>query len=683
MMTVPVKGLVDTLARKDALRKNFHAMHEEWRELDVFRKMDHVGAEEMIWKGVSKQNRKWTILKSDIPAIDHTTVSFLMGDGISVTAEPKDASSPRLGDHANILERLGTSVWDWLDEERAISLQTEMTVSAVARGHLCFQYGWLTPDERGETRDTVEPQERFEIPSFPEINQPRQRVTAEGRAPVFVQVLDPLDCYWNLGKHDRVLEIVHEFRATYGQLVDLYPDLAEDRHFEQFRTASAYDTVLPVIDYWNEQINTIVVNNHEYKAPTPHGYGKCPFVVELVNPQLDRRPNDGTVTYRGTPFSLPVLEHAKALSWADSISATYMEEIAFALLQHKGIATTGPRSPHIVINPETKEAEYAAEFDFSPDARVKPMYDRETLEYLQPPRLVDMLQEFKSARIRDIQLLTYAEGILTGVYNLDISGHSVAQQKQAAMARLTPYILGINRGASRLMTNVFSLFPEEWDRIGPFLIDMLVDGIQASVPVTREMFSAVRKVSVNLKPKVPINPEAEMQFMLNAMQFNVFSLRHVQEKAGVADPSSEMKQIAFERTALQPGSPYMDALAKERFKELGMTPPPEAQPMGQPPAAPPVAGPPPAAAQGPPPGVGGPPMGMPAPGGGLPPEYMQLIQSLPPDLQQQVMALAQQDPQQAMMLLDQVMAQAQAQGGGGMALTSGAPVAAGPVGLAA
>jgi hypothetical protein len=547
---IPVKTLSDVLARKDAIKTPFVELHQEWRDLEAFRRGDYEAVEELIWKGVSTTNRRWTIIKSDIGSIDFTTESFMLGDGLTVTAEPKDTSNAAMGDQANVIERLGMSVWEWADRDRSIPLNMEIIISAIERGHICGQYGWRSWKERGEERETVEPQQRFNIPGFDELDAPRQRITAQGQPPFFIQILDPLDCYWQLGKHDRVLEFVHEFRAPYSQLVDLYPEIADHPRFKTYRTAATYDTPLDVIDYWNEDVNAIVINGEEYKAPTEHSYGKCPFVVELIAPKLRRHPDDKTTAYVGEPFSLPVLEHVKALSWADSISATYMEEIAFALLQHKGISSQGSRSPYIGINPETKEAEYIGDWDFSPDARVAPMYDGESLEYLQPPRLVDMLQEFKAARMRDIQLKTYAEGILTGVYNLDVSGTSVAQQKQAAMARLTAPITGVNRFSSRLMTDLFALFPEEWDRVGPFLIDMLVDGIMTTVPVTRETFAAVKKVTVNLKPKVPINPEAEMQFMLNALQFDVFSLRDVQEKAGVQDPQATMMQRAFEKLAL-------------------------------------------------------------------------------------------------------------------------------------
>jgi hypothetical protein len=286
--------------------------------------------------------------------------------------------------------------------------------------------------------------------------------------------------------------------------------------------------------------------------------------------------------------------------------------------------------------------------------------------------------------MRDIQLLTYAEGILTGVYNLDISGHSVSQQKQAAMQRLAPLRTGTSRGASRLMTEVFGLFPVEWDRVGPFLVDMLVDGVTQTVPVDRETFAAIKKVVVDFRLKVPIAPEAEMQWMLNAMQMDVFSHRRVMEKSGVEDPNAEMMQIAFEKKSLQTPE-GIDALAAERFKQLGYTPP--ANPNAAPPGvggpgmaagAPPVA--PPAGPQAPPlaPLPAPPPAALSGPGaagaGAFPPEIMAIIQQLPPEIAQQLMQLP---PEQAMMLLEQAMQEAGGMGagpGGGMPM----PVGAGP-----
>jgi hypothetical protein len=146
-------------------------------------------------------------------------------------------------------------------------------------------------------------------------------------------------------------------------------------------------------------------------------------------------------------------------------------------------------------------------------------------------------------------------------------------------------------------------------------------------------------------------------------------------------------QIAFERKSMETPE-GIDALAAERFKQLGYTPPagPEQMapaPQGAMPGAPMVAGPPAAMAAPPmapaPVGPAGPPMGQMPMGGpvgpagaGFPPEIMQIIQQLPPEIQQQLMALP---PEQAMALLEQAMNEAggmNAGPGGGMPVPVGA-----------
>jgi hypothetical protein len=220
------------------------------------------------------------------------------------------------------------------------------------------------------------------------------------------------------------------------------------------------------------------------------------------------------------------------------------------------------------------------------------------------------------------------------------------------------------------------------------------------VPVTRETFAAIKKVVVDFRMKVPIAPEAEMQWMLNAMQMDVFSHRRVMEKSGVEDPNAEMMQIAFEKKSLQTPE-GINALAAERFKQLGYTPPqdPNAAPPGPPglpPGAPMAAGPPTAMAAPPmapaPVGPAGPPMGPPmgAPvgpaagpaGAGFPPEIMEIINQLPPEIAEQLLALP---PEQAMALLEQAMQEAGGMGagpGGGMPVPvgGGMPMGGPPMG---
>lgn len=677
-----IRDVQDALTRRDALKRKFMLVRDEWESLDAWRSMDRDAVEEEIWKGVAQNSRRWTIMKSDIAAIDATTVAFMVGDGIDVTAEPKDVTSLFASDNANVLERLGTGVWDYLDAPRAIPLLPKIVMHAVARGHICLKHVWLSPGERGEVREPVELQVGWQIPGRELPVEALYRTTAEGAPAVLFEAVDPAEVYWNLGKNDRVIEVVHEFRVTYSQLCDIYPDVAKREQFQSYASAQGYDTPLTVVDYWNEEINAIAVEGQEYKAPAKHGYGRCPWTIELINPQLRRHGNPETTSWWGQPFSLPVLEHVRSLSWADSISATYMEGLAFALLKHRGIDPRIGASPWIEVNPDTNKPEYIAEFDASPDARVVPLYGAEDLDYLQPPRLVDMLQEFKAARQRDIQLITYAEGILTGVYKLDLSGVSVSQQKQAAMARLGPIQLGIDRACTRALTAVFELYETEWDRVSPIVMEILQGGEPTPVEITREHFASIRKVTVKTRPKVPINPEAEMSFMLQALQYDVFTLRDVQEKAGVKDPTAAIKQRAFEKLALQDPE-FIRMLALQRAKEQGYelpgqppapagsaAGPPAAGPMGQPSiSAFPGSGSPMGPAMG---GMGGGMMG----GGGMPPEIEALLAQLPPELRQQFMALSPEEQMQMLAMIQQQM-------GGGGAPMGGSPAGGPPMGMMA
>lgn len=668
---VPVTTAVHVTTRWTALDKRFTEIHSIMEQIDDWRHMRAKRLEAVIWNGIPENARRQTIVKPDIRSVTDTTISFLVSDEPSVTTLPTSEASLVASDAANLIELVGETIWYELNKERFTPLLAQLAEQAVHRGHIAMKCLWLSKKERGRV-------ERNDTPLLPDeglapSGAPRTLVEKEGLFPIFVEPVDPIELVWNLGRDGRVTEVIHKFKMPWDQVIDLYPGI-ENRSEIFPRSVDAWGTDAEIYDYWNEDVNLIVVDGKLFKPSSAHQYDGCPWIIEVVNPQTFRKDTSVPVTH-GCPFCWPMLDSVKQASWADSLSASYLEEVAIATLVHHGIDLQPGKSLSVGLDQNTGTPEYLGAVDHSPDGRIVPLPFNERLDYMRPPPIVETLQMFKQERARDSQLVSYQEGILTGVYNINLSGQSVSQQKQAALARVEPFKIGLDRACTKLMLVIVGYFKTEWDQEGSLVMERIAAGQNEEVKVTQETFEYIRAIKVNIRPKVPINPEAEHQSLYNGLGMDVYTLREVQERVGTKlTPSQSLKIRAAEKLAANDPE-IMRMLAMEHFYEDGVLPRPEAAPptpapppmapMGAAPMGPggpvpagPMMGPGPvgpAPAPGNPPGAGAPPQSA------IPPE---ILAQLPPEIQQQLLALS---PEEQQMVLQQVM-------GGGQ---QGAPAPAG------
>lgn len=599
---------------------------DPWRHLEV----DALEAE--IWHDVPEHAKRWTVAIPYIASTTDTVVAFLSGKRPQITVAPKAPNSLTSQNRANANERLGAALFDTLDRDRSTSLLAESAEYDVHRGHLVGKILYLSPEERGEDRAEVEPQIDPEA-LFLEDPVPEEVVVGDQRFPLFVQLLDPRDCAWNLGRDNRVIEFVHEYTAPFSLLCDQWPDLAEMNGFDHYRRADSYDNLVTVIDYWNEDINAILVDQQFYKRPTPHLYPRIPFVVELVHVRKVRDNGRNTTEYEGVPFCSPMLNAIRQASRADSISASYLEEAAFSTVVHEGI---DPEKSPYWQRDKDGTYDYIAQIDHSTGARLVPAFNNERFRYMEPPPIVPTLQEFKQARQRDLSLVSFPESILSGAQVADVSGYAYSQMKQAAIARIEPYRIALDRFWSRMLLLANDLIAHFWDYLSSdtiFLSAIGAEGSEELVEVSQADFQAIGGIRVVIKPEVPINQEAEWGLIFQMYSMGLISAQTAMDQIGlVQDPDAELKRVAFEM--MQKMDPSVNAaVAMQYMQENGITP---AQPA--PPPTPPAS----PAAPMLPPGMGGmapggasgpaadPTQAPPAapgamPMGGLPPELAALL----------------------------------------------------------
>ncbi len=604
---------------------------------------------------------RWTIVKPDIASVTEAVVAILAGRDPHITSIPVDATMLNNQEAADRNERVNEALFHTLDRNRSVSLLAESAEYAVHRGVICGAYTWLSPKERGEERTTPDRllQSVFGPASPPTITKP-------GDFPVLPRLLDPLDCYYVLGKDDKVIEFMHEYQASWDYLCDFFPDLEDKEEFKVHVNEQKYGgstSDVTVVDHWTKTHNTILINDILYKKPTPHNYHCLPFVVELVKPRNVRNGSSGAFRREGTPFCYYMLNSVRQMSAADSLSRRNIEELSFTTMVHSGIDPEN--SPYMVVDKESGEPEYTAVFDASgTERKIVPAFLQEDFKYPRPPDLVPQFQEFKANRARDAALVSFSEGMLSGQQMADLSGYAYNQMKQLSLAKVEPPRMSLDRFWSRSLTLIDELVVDNWD---------LPDGEQMALSsygdreratpmlVDLKDFENIRSVQVVIKPEVPINQEQEWGIVIQMSTMGLISKMTAMEQIGlVQDPSMEQLRIAAEMYAMS-NPAAQAALAQEYFKRSGidinaMQPVQAAQPpgMGGPPASdmgaggmaggdvPPTNGAPqpmmpaPMPAQGPPPGMpmpmpqgpppgmpmGGPPMGPGGPPPNIPPELL-------------------------------------------------------------
>lgn len=584
----PIKNSADVRVAITNFHTRFDPKHAEWKRLDAWRTMDVAALENDVWDDLPQNARRRTVAKTDIAAITDTGAAFLIGDEPNYTTIPSNPSSLRVLDEANQVERLADALVMKINEHRPFPLMHAGAEFTMHRGHLVTRRLMLTPEQRGEAREDSVPLVDGIAPGF---EQPIERITKEGRFPIQVDHLDPAECYWTLDPFGECIEFYHEYETQFSAAAEMFPQLMHSPKFASYRTAGSYQSKVKVGDYWNSTHNCVLVNDIDAKPLAEHHYTVFPFVIDMAKPVMDDSSNPPA--WWGTPFCAPVLEHVILASWADSIIQPYLEIIAYATLVHRGISAQPGKSPYVGVDPETGKPNYLGVADHGPGKEILPGFDDEIWEYLRPPEIVQVLQEFKAQRIRDIQLLTFAEPILTGVYQVGpLSGLSVSQQKVAAMQRLVPRAECMSRHYSRVYSGVVQMLKDEWDRGGnAIVVDLLSDVSATRVQITPQLLDSVAGIEVHMQPKIPVNEQAERQMEMEGVAQNIYSLRSAQERMGVKDPAWEFRQRAYEINAMS--NPQMlNAISWEHGVSEGLISkenpylPPEYAGQGQPVAQP-------------------------------------------------------------------------------------------------
>lgn len=643
--------------RCQQLRRRFEPEHRVMRELDLWRNIDEYTLPQLteaIWGPGSTGKERITVALPYIEAMTDTLVAIFAAREPKFAAIAKNTRSLPATQQANEVERIIRPLYHKLNDNRDLPLGDEAAEMIFHRAKLITKVLYLSPEQRGEVRA---PLDELDLQMADELPLDETRIVEEGSFPVTLDILDPLDCFYQLGPDKQPVEFIHEVGLHWDDVLALYPDIATNPEFADRVKLdadgnSAYlDGQVTVTDYWNQKVHAVMIAGQFYKKPTPHGKKRLPFMVEIVRARPRPRATSttgysgggtATVRYReATPFCKAMLEPIKAASRAESILASHVRRMAFTPIIHTGIRTDRPS-----FWVERKQAsdgskmglglQYTLKIDASQDAPIIPMTEGEELRPMDPPRIADHVQQFLASRSADLEMVSVARSFLTGQMEARLSGYSAIQQKQLSVARWEPYHEALNRGLSRTIMRVIETLRDEWDREPdvPFLIENLTGGAGPEIiPITREMLGEIMAVRVTTNPMVPIDRQQEWGVFFQANQVGAMSLLEVIEKMGESeDPEDTLMRVAFERVALQDPQ-FMMALAaayarKNNIPLFGQGQQAPAPPAPAPPMDPAMAGMPagapadPAMAQAGMMGAPGMGAGTPGQAGGPPPEEL-------------------------------------------------------------
>lgn len=581
-MPVPVSTLTDVKSRVSALKRRMEARKAEMLELDPWRHLTVDDVTTSIWRNYPENARRRTIMRPHIASTTDTVVAFLSGKRPTITVTAKNSTSLIQTNRANVNERIGAALFDTMDRDRDVPLIAETAEYDVHRGEIIGMALWLNPEERGEKRYDPEDDDDFD-PLDPLTYEPQ--VIDPGKFPLVMHIFDPADCAWAVGSDGRTIEFVREYKATFLELCDTWPDLHDHKDFKTYYTPSQADSALLVTDYWNETHNAIIINNVLFKKPTEHGYPRLPVVIELAKPRVIRNGTD-VVRREGTPFCQPMLGAIADSSWADSMLASHLEETAIATLVHEGLTD---ESPYMQRDETTGEPQYTAVVDLSTGARIMPTFNNERFKYLEPPQVSGPYQDFRMSRVSDMSLVSFPESILSGAQTADVSGYAYSQMKQAALARVEPYRMALDRFWSRMLTLTNEIIVANWDYLAdnPLTLATIVgdaSDAEEQLAVTVEDFESIGSIRVVIHPEVPINKEQEEGLVFQKVSLGLLSKLAAMDKLGdVQDPVADIERMAFESFAMSDPA-TMAALAKNYMRKNGLTeqqpvPPPQPPPM--------------------------------------------------------------------------------------------------------
>lgn len=629
------------------------AFEIEWNRMELveaWRTMDKERLEGEVWSGVAAEDwGKILVLSNKIASVNSSAIAMTERADADITVRMKNTVSPASQQDANFNRRAVTNMQKSINQERTTPVESEIGDMVFTRGSCALMYGFMDQDVRGEVREEITPDLANELGDNPLVIQQDdgriERVVEEGDFPGFLKVIDPLDCVYILGDGKRGLKLfIHAYYAEAYDVLAAYPDamdkgvLPGTGTYDQHGSTSA----VRVMDYWDEKYHAIVINDQMYYGPEEHHIGRIPVEIERVNEQMfrtwsQRYANDlvgrttSPVVRAVTPFTWPMVDDVTKLSFAESLLASKLPEMANTPIIHYGIASGAhgaPSSPYFkkvrtTDNRESRLPRYRFIGDKTSGGRpIWPLFDGENMMPLNPTPIADHLAIFMQQRDRALEISGMNAELLSGRIRSEPSGVSVNQQIQLNATRMNPYAFAVASLIGKGYTGLFRVLAANWDRgDSPLLLVTLTD--EPDMELTREQFENIMSVNYSVKNIFPRDREADLQaaFQMHAqggMPLRELILKYDPE----ADPLEWLKQRAWEMMAMNDET-ILRALATERAKELGLDnlgPSPEAQQAAQQQQA--LAGPA-ASPAGPPPANGGAPAD-------IPPELAAALQNVMP-----------------------------------------------------
>ena len=538
------------------------------RRLDPWRYLLQEDIVSDLWGHIEEGKRGETIVKPEINAVTDTLVAITSSKEPTIAIRQTNTMRDKAANTANLNERIGHGFFHEVNKYRDESLLSEGPEWMFHRGKMVMKILWLSPEERGEVRSTT-PAIRA-VDAEAQLTDEGQEIDEPGILPLYMTFIDPLECFYTIHPTTRLLtSMIHEYHDTWDSIIEMFPEIEDNDDFKLEGRRHALNTPVKVIDYWDREVNAVMVDGKFIKEPTEHGYPWVPFVVQAG--RMRNRAQQGGLSFReAVPFCDPMYKSVRDLSWALSVLATYMKRIGFATLKHTGLPSDGA-SPWFSARRDAttgaiEDIDYRFELDQSPDGDVAPMFfDRQTgvkedLEYVRPPDMVTHWQAFAAERGADVEIVSFGRAFLSGVMTADLSGYSVSLQRQLSMARIEPYILGLNRGFSRALQMVFDLIGQELEREGRADIPLVIQGLvdEPDMEITADMAKNVRVVDFHLRP--------DRGLVMQEVQTGLLSpVAAIDALGRVQDARSEWENIIFQQEALS--NPIL-RLAISRKKSL-------------------------------------------------------------------------------------------------------------------
>lgn len=574
---------------RDRLRDRHEIEHNRMDVVEAWRTLDEEQLRDRIWRGVTVGDQgKYTIVKPTLAAVNDTTIAQKVSNSPTIKVRMKDSLTTSSADEANMVERVFRAILWMLNHDRDVSIDEEVIDHAYTRGALVIKVVALGIDERGEVR----------LPATPEntIGQEDQVIAGpngftvideEGEFPIYVEVMDPRDCYYQLCANRRdVSYMIHNYWADWLDIVEAFPGIEDDEKFKGYTAPTSRNTSIEVIDYWDKKHHAITIGGLMYGEVEEHPYPRCPFVVRRIREQSIRnqvREDSSGATGRTgsrdqravTPFTWQMVGSMEFYSMGESLLASYLPEMANSPIVHEGVNSEG-RSPYFkkIIGRDGKITPvpvYTFQGNKTAGGRaVWPAFDSERFRPLAPTPIADHLQAFVAGRENDVAITSYSQGMLTGQLRSDPSGYSVQQQRQMTSSKALPYDKGSDSGLSSMLSMIGEWIQIFWDRgeIAIKIPDMVAG---ETIELTPALLENVQEVTYEINPMVPATGEQEVQMILAVHARGLMSDYDAIELLNMVedDTTRQIGRIALDVISKQDPR-FLQAKAAQFAKDEGM-----------------------------------------------------------------------------------------------------------------